>query len=174
MTWAIAGIIAEVVAAFAVVVSLWYLAVQMKQNTELERAKLEVQLGVTWADMHDNMIQNPALARAYDLAGDNWDELSDEDVRAYLWFVAKSFHIMEGMYRQYRRGLLGQNVWEPYDRFIFGVLQIEAVMGWWQCDGSLTSKEFVDHVEKLLQSPNDAPWRQVSTADMVPNDSGTV
>ena len=35
MTWATAGVIAEVVAAIAVVVSLWYLAVQLKQSTEL-------------------------------------------------------------------------------------------------------------------------------------------
>jgi len=171
MTWETAGLIAEVVAAIAVVASLWYLAVQLKQNTELERAELEVQLGVTWAEMHDNMIQNPSLAKAYDLAESNWSEMSDEDVRAYMWFVAKSFHILEGMYRQYRRGLLTKEVWEPYDRYIFGILQIEAVMGWWQCDGALVSKEFKDHVESLLQSPNDTRWRPVSTSDMVPSDT---
>ncbi len=68
MTWETAGVIAEVVAAFAVVVSLWYLAVQLKQSTELAKVELEVQLGVTWAELHDNMIQNPGLAKAYDLA----------------------------------------------------------------------------------------------------------
>ena len=94
MPWETAGVIAEIVAAIAVLVSLWYLAIQLKQNTELERAQLEVQLGLTWADLHDNMIQNPNLARAYDLAAESWNEMSDEDVRAYLWFVAKSFHFL--------------------------------------------------------------------------------
>jgi hypothetical protein len=56
MTWETAGIIAEIVAAIAVLVSLWYLAIQLKQNTDLERAKLEVQLGLSWAELHDNMI----------------------------------------------------------------------------------------------------------------------
>ena len=167
MTWELAGVIAEVVAAIAVVVSLWYLAVQLKQSTELAKAELEVQFGVTWAEMHDNMIQNPQLARAYDLAADQWDELSEEDVRAYLWFIAKSFHVLEGMYRQYRRGLMAEDVWMPYDQYIYGVLQIEAIMGWWQSDGSLTSKEFKEHVDELLRSPKAAQWRQVSTADMI-------
>jgi hypothetical protein len=171
MTWAMAGVMAEVVAAIAVVVTLWYLAVQLKQNTELERAELEVQLGVTWAEMHDNMIQNPSLAKAYDLAESNWSALSNEDVRAYMWFVAKSFHILEGMFRQYRRGVLAEEVWEPYDRYIFGVLQIEAVMGWWQSDGALVSKEFKEHVNNLLRSPGNSYWRPVSTADMVPSDT---
>jgi len=171
MAWETAGVIAEVVAAVAVVVSLWYFAVQLKQNTELERAELEVHLGVTWAEMHDNMIQNPSLAKAFDLAATDWSEMSDEDVRAYLWFVAKSFHILEGMFRQYQRGLLAEEVWEPYDRYIFGVLQIEAVMGWWRSDGCLTSRAFKDHVENLLRSPKDASWRQVSTADMVPSET---
>jgi hypothetical protein len=169
MEWETAGLIAEVVAAIGVVVSLWYLAIQLKQNTELARADLEVRLGVTWAELHDNMIQNPGLARAYDLAANDWNEISEEDARAYLWFAAKSFHILEGMYRQYRRGLLADEVWEPYDRFIFGALQIEAVMGWWKSDGSLTSKQFRDHVDKLLEAPVETPWRQVSTADMVPD-----
>ena len=169
MEWETAGTIAEVVAAITVVVSLWYVAVQLKQNTELARAELEVQLGVVWAELHDNMIQNPDLARAYDLAENNWSELSEEDVRAYLWFVAKSFHILEGMFRQHRRGLLADNAWEPYERFIVGVLRIEAVMGWWQSDGSLTSKEFHSHVENLLRASNENRWRPVSTAEMVPS-----
>ena len=169
MTWETAGNLAEIVAAISVLVSLWYLAIQLKQNTDLERAELEVQLGVTWADLHDNMIQNPSLARAYDLAADNWSEMSDEDVRAYLWFVAKSFHILEGMFRQHQRGLLTDDVWEPYDRYILGILQIEAVLGWWQCDGSLTSKEFQTHVDNLLRSPPEVTWRPVSTSDMVPD-----
>ncbi len=109
---------AEIVAAIAVLVTLWYLAIQLKQNTELERAELEVQLGLSWAELHDNMIQNPNLARAY-------------------------------------------------ERYIFGVLQIEAVLGWWRSDGSLTSREFQAHVDNLLRSPPEASWRQVSTSEMV-------
>jgi len=169
MTWETAGNIAEIVAAMAVLVSLWYLAIQLRQNTDLERAELEVQLGVTWAEMHDNMIQSPNLARAYDLAAESWNELSDEDVRAYLWFVAKSFHILEGMFRQHKRGLLTTDVWAPYEQYIFGILQIEAVLGWWHSDGSLTSKEFRAHVENLLRNPPEGSWRQVSTSEMLPD-----
>ena len=47
MTLENAGVIAEIVAAIAVLVTLWYLAIQLKQNTELQRAELEVQLGLT-------------------------------------------------------------------------------------------------------------------------------
>ena len=169
MTWETMGVIAEIVAAFAVIVSLWYLAIQLRQNTELARAELEVRLGVIWAELHDSMIQNPDLAKTYDLAEKNWSEINNKDARAYLWFVAKSFHILEGMYRQYRRGLLAKEVWEPYEQYIFGVLQIEAVKGWWQSDGSLTSKQFRDHVDSLLQTQNAPRWRQVSTAEMIPN-----
>jgi len=169
MTWETAGVIAEIVAAAAVLVSLWYLAIQIRQNTELERAELEVQLGLSWAELHDNMIQNPNLARAWDLAAEDWKEMSDEDVRAYLWFVAKSFHILEGMFRQRQRGLLTGDVWAPYERYISGVLQIEAVLGWWRCDGSLTSSEFQKHVDNLLRNPPELSWRQVSTLEMVPD-----
>ncbi len=169
MTWETAGIFAEIIAAIAVLVSLWYLAIQLKQNTELQRAELEVQLGLTWAELHDNMIQRPNLARAYDLAAESWEEISDEDVREYIWFVAKSFHILEGMFRQHQRGLLTDDVWAPYERFIFGILQIEAVLGWWQCDGSLTSKEFQTHVDNLLRNPPETSWRPVPTSEMVPD-----
>jgi hypothetical protein len=167
MTWETAGVVAEIVAAISVLVSLWYLAIQLKQNTELERAQLEVQLGLTWADMHDNMIQTPALARAYDLAAENWDEMSEEDVRAYLWFVAKSFHVLEGMFRQRQRGLLSNDVWTPYEQYIYGVLQIDTVLAWWRSDGSLTSSEFQAHVDNLLLNAPAESWRQVSTAEMV-------
>lgn len=42
MTWDNAGVIAEIAAAISVIVSLWYLALELKQNTELARAQLEV------------------------------------------------------------------------------------------------------------------------------------
>ncbi len=128
-----------------------------------------MQLGLTWAELHDNMIQNPDLARAYDLAAESWKEMSNEDVRAYLWFVAKSFHILEVMFRQRQRGLLTRDAWAPYERYIFGVLQIEAVLARWRSEGSLTSTEFETHVDNLLRSPPAISWRQVSTSEMVPD-----
>jgi len=82
-----------------------------------------VQLGLSWAELHDNMIQNPNLARAYDLAAERWEEMSDGDVRAYLWLVAKSFHILEGMFRQRQRGLLTGDtflVFFKFKRFLDG------------------------------------------------------
>ena len=109
MTWGAAGIFAEIIASVAVLISLWYLAIQLKQNTDLARAELEVQLGVTWA--------------------------------------------------------------EPYERYIVGVLRIDAVMGWWRSDGSLTSNEFKAHVDNLLLNPDDSRWRQVSSAEMVDGDA---
>jgi hypothetical protein len=63
---------------------------------------------------------------------------------------------------------MADEVWAPYEQYIVGVLQIEAVLGWWNSDGSLTSKEFKNHVEKLLRSQNDVHWRQVSTSEMMP------
>ena len=168
MSWETAGVMAEIVAAVAVIVSLWYLAIQLRQNTELARAELEVQLGVTWAEMHDNMIQNPGLAKAYDLAPTDWARLSKEEVRSYLWFVAKSFHILQGMFRQQQRNLLAEEVWEPYEKYIIGVLQIEGVLGWWKSEGSLISDEFRQHVETLLNKNDKSLWRQVSTDEMAP------
>ena len=167
MVWEVAGVIAEVVAAVTVIVSLWYVALQLRQNTELARAELEVQLGITWAEMHDNMILNADLAKTWDLAATDWDKLDEKEVRSFLWFVAKSFHILQGMYRQHRRGLLAKEVWIPYEDYIVGILQIEAVTGWWNSEGSLISEEFREHVEALMATENKPRWREVSTADMV-------
>jgi hypothetical protein len=116
--------------------------------------------------MHDNMIQNPQLAKAYDLADVEWEKLSEEEIRSYLWFVAKSFHILQGMFRQKQRGLLADEVWRPYEKYISGILQIEAVMRWWSSEGSLISNAFRGYVDTLLHMEDESHWRQVSTAEM--------
>jgi hypothetical protein len=167
MEWETAGVIAEVVAAITVVASLWYLAIQIRQNTELARAELEVNLGIAWAELHDNMILNADLAEAYDNAASDWDKLSEEQVRSFIWFVAKSFHILQGMFRQQRRGLLANEVWTPYEEYMVGILQIDAVMGWWNSDGALISEEFREQVETLLARADKPRWRGVSTAEMI-------
>ena len=128
---------AEIIAATAVIVSLWYLAIQVCQSAELTRVSLEVELSMSWALMHDNMIQDSDLSEAYDLAAENWDQLTDTQVRSHLWFMAKSFHLLEGMYHQMKRGLLKRTVWDKYEGFIVAALRIEGVRAWWTSEGSL-------------------------------------
>lgn len=161
---------AEIVAAAAVIISLWYLAIQVRQGAELTRVSLEVELSTNWALMHDNMIQNPDLSEAYDLAPENWDQLTDAQVRSYLWFMAKSFHLLEGMYYQMKRGLLKRTVWDKYESFMVGALRIEGVRAWWTSEGSLISQEFVDYVQNLKATDGQG-WRQVSTDEILQGES---
>jgi hypothetical protein len=138
----------------------------VRQSAELTRVSLEVELSVNWALMHDNMIQDPDLSEAYNLAGENWNHLTEAQVRSYIWFMAKSFHILEGMYFQMKRGLLRRTVWDRYEGFMVGALRIEGVQAWWTSEGSLVSQEFVDYVENL-RAADGRGWRQVSTDQML-------
>jgi hypothetical protein len=158
--------VAEIVAAAAVIISLWYLAIQVRQSAELTRVSLEVELSMNWALMHDNMIQNPDLSEAYNLAAENWDQLTEAQVRSYLWFMAKGFHVLEGMYYQMKRGLLKRTVWEQYEGFMVGALRIEGVRAWWTSDGCLISQEFADYVDNI-GAADGMRWRQVSTDEML-------
>ena len=68
MNWDAVGALAELIGAVAVIATLIYLSIQIRQNTranEIESSQGNLDQGVSWMN---NLIQDPSLAELY-LAG---------------------------------------------------------------------------------------------------------
>lgn len=77
-------------------------------------------------------------------------ELPEEDGRDYIWLMAEFFHMSEGVYIQYSRGFLSEEIWGEYERMMVGLLQHSVVKSWWSGGNAPHSDVFREHVETLL------------------------
>ena len=146
----------EFVGAIAVVVTLVYLAVQIRQNTESLRISSELALSHQTSDFAARMWAHPEMLRIWDLAITDPSSLSSDDIRQYRWMCADLFLTYESQYQLYKRGLVAEDTWKGKADMMCGLLKSPAVSEWWSLEMAPFSKDFVKYIESL---PTENEWK---------------
>lgn len=155
------GALGEFVGAIAVVVTLGYLAIQIRQNTQSMEESRRLSLAQTYqvrADALQEMVVHaadsehiaPILAKLADLGYpedvSSLDQLSSiERGRFRLWQIGQQTH-WDNMFYQYERGFLA----EEYYRDSFRVRVARLAPIWHALDIPSGRQSFEDELERIL------------------------
>ncbi len=115
MNWDAIGAIGEIGGAIAVVVTLVYFAMQIRQYaTGLQSATFHT----TMQEFNQiNVAQlDPTLADLLDRGMDDLGSLSSTESYQFGWIVRVYVNIWENMYQQYLQGACPESYWLPYAR----------------------------------------------------------
>ncbi len=142
------GNLGEFVAAIAVVVSIFYLAVQMRQNT----ASIEAAAYQTWLtakqelysftrDPHFSQIVGPALADSRSLTEETW---------APFGFWCQSWmNVGQAVNRLYEQRVIDRSTWEIEMRIVASLLEYPGIRQWWDAGGKT---QITPGFAKLIES----------------------
>ena len=166
MNWAAIGTIAEVVAAVAVVVSLIYLAVQIRESTSSVQASTELEAARMWSEFHARVAHSADMTRIWDLGHTDVEQLSDQEKQRFIWLVAEYFFLVEGLFRQLQRGYLSDSSWSPHEAALSGLLDNELLINWWKSGVSPFSREFVEHIDGVRGARSDDAWSYNKLAEL--------
>jgi hypothetical protein len=150
------GNIGEFVGSLAVLITLVYLAKQIRQNTESLGLASELELSAQVVAWHRSVTQDPDLCRIWDTAVDP-DAMSEEDNRRFRWLVAELFFLYEGHYEFYAKGHVSEKSWQPKMAALLGILQNPIAADWWDKRQAPLTEEFREYLESLRGS-TDASW----------------
>ena len=115
MNWDALQAVGELVAAVGVIVSLAYLAAQVRQNTKSIRSAANQDLLTSFNDVMQATRQSAFGARMYDVTVRGaWDELSPEEVPAARMGLIAVLRVFEQAYLQHKAGLLDDEIWEGW------------------------------------------------------------
>jgi hypothetical protein len=103
--------VAQLVAAFGVVASLFYLAAQIRQNTRSMRAVVVDSLAHSMVDLLP--AQAPESMRAFAAVVENWYGANDEDRLRAIPFIFATFKVFENAWFQQRHGTLAPSSIPP-------------------------------------------------------------
>ena len=107
------GNLGEAVGAVAVLVSLVYLVIQLRQNTMSIRSSTYQSIVATAAACNQSVTQNKEIARLMRL-GSRDPSLLDEDEQVQFSFLClQFFDIFENLHLQYVHGVLDDAYWQP-------------------------------------------------------------
>jgi hypothetical protein len=124
------GAVAELLGAIGVILTLIYLAAQIRQNTSSSRTTAEVSFGQDFIDWHARVNAQPELGRIWDAALENPDALSKDEVRRFIFVIAELFLIFEGQYKLFQKGYISADSWRSKTEMMLGFLRNSLVEQW--------------------------------------------
>ncbi|MEH6639477.1 MAG: hypothetical protein V7717_09400 [Porticoccaceae bacterium] len=154
MNWEAFGAISEGLGAIAVIMSVLYLAIQIRAQTKEERLAATRDLAAEYRRAIEHMFQDKELA-SLTLAGKNdYKALADEDrVRVSLVWGG-IFRAMEQQYLHTCHGSIDPIYLSSIDRSKKEFLSFPGVQTWWHLSTHGFHDEFCEHVEELIAEAN--------------------
>ena len=112
MTFQNVADLGELVAAIATVVTLLYLAAQIRQSTELARGS-QSQEHVRWrTDVLDPIVEDRQVAELWVKGGEHFDELDEVDRRRIMFFESRALSGWRHYYHMRQKGLVDDHQWK--------------------------------------------------------------
>ena len=142
----------EFVGAIAVVITLVYLAIQIRQNTESLRLSSGLALSQGTSDFAARMWAHPEMLRIWDLAVTDPSSLSIDEIRQHRWVCADLFLVYEAQYQFYKRGHIAEDVWKGKTDMLCGLLESPIVSEWWSARMAPLTDDFFQYIESLPTS----------------------
>jgi hypothetical protein len=164
------GNIGEFVAAVAVVVSLLYLAVQIRQGAASVRATMFLTSSANQSEMASHVVQDAELARIYRVGQRDFESLTEDEQIRFITYFATLFRTYEQMFQQDRMGLLDPEVWEGRREAMLRFLRRPGVQTMWRFRRHAFSKSFRDLVDAARRELESSSTPQVSASE--PREAG--
>jgi hypothetical protein len=162
LNWDAIGAVGEVVGAAAVVATLVYLSIQIRQNTRSNQVSAEIEALQQLSSWVTRISTDKDAQRLWDLVAEGSEPLSTEDSGQYLWIMGELFWVVESAFVQYRRGYLSKEAWTRFESTLVGTLSNKLTRDWWQNREVPHSPEFRSHVDQLIQTGK-TDWRPQKT-----------
>jgi hypothetical protein len=143
------GNFGEFVGAVAVVTTLLYLAVQIRQNNTSQRVAAKQEMTRQFADFIDFLVVNPDLEAIHDrgLAG---GELSSAETVTFNRIMAKAAWYMAVMHFQYRVQKLDDGDWEESRSLIAFYCSTPGFQVFWRTRDRAHGPEFLQYIDNEI------------------------
>jgi hypothetical protein len=138
---------AQLIAAIGVIGSLFYLGLQIPQNTRSMRAIVVDSLAQSLADLVRPMVQDVVVMRAFAAAVADWHGASEDDRARSLPMLFATFKLFENAWFQQPQGTLDPEQWEGWDPYIRMYYHQPGVKMWWPMRRAAFAAGFRDYIE---------------------------
>ena len=141
--------IAEVVGAVAIVVSLIYVATELRHNTEATQAATFQQLVALSSNSLMAIAQDPVLADIYERGIQDSESLANDELFRFFLLIRIQWRGMEAAFFQWRHGVLGDSEWLGYASLMCN--ELSALTGQqvsWEFHRDSLSPDFVSFIEE--------------------------
>ena len=143
MNWEAISAVGEIIGAVAVVVSLIYLATQVRSSFRATRANVHMGLHNSQAQFSSLLLSDPALRDLFDKACVGDPKLSTADRAGASVLLSMLFDKYELFFFLSREGMFSTDVERAMNRIIATRLESPGIKAWWDDNDDKFSADFV-------------------------------
>lgn len=147
----------EIIGAVAVVVSLIYLAVQVRQNTLAQRTDNFSRALDRLAAMQAAMSQDSEASVIFSKGVADPSRLTPQERMQFTWAMYEMFGAFEFMFLASRSESIPREIWQRWSAAVAFWLSFHGVQTWWSARPIPFTQSFTEYIDSLLrENPTDA------------------
>ena len=153
--------IGEVIGAVVVVLSLVYLAIQVRQSTQAQRTENYARALERLAAMQSTLSQDGELSHILSKGVADSSKLTPQERVRFTWSLYEAFGAFEFMFHASKTDAIVEEVWSRWSVSVAWWLSFPGVQAWWKARPLPFTDSFTLFVESLLENnPTDADSKQ--------------
>ena len=144
--------VAEIIGAVAVVIGLVFVAVEINQNTRMQRVTATQALVLDYENALEKMATSEETACIYVKGINGLDNLNS--IERYRFFVIW-FHIFraaEQLHYYSLEGMVEPRIWRGFERQIAEISQLPGVKEWWAIRKNWFSDDYQHYIDDVMAS----------------------
>ena len=149
MNWDAIGAIGEVVGGIAVIATLFYLAVQIRQNTQMSRAAMTKDLMLA---SRAAIMDNASNDRLADIWAEIRDDFDDADAARRYSFYQSYFRLYELQFNLSKQGLMDETISTSYELVVRMLTQTKHFDQYWSVARSQFHDDFAAYVDSQREA----------------------
>ncbi len=114
MNWEALGAVGELVGALVVMVSVFYLAIQIRHNTRVAKGAAQEAAVAALRDLTKQLTQNAELNRLFNKGVEGLDRLEWEERTQFFHLAFQLLKVAEGIHFHHIQGVLDEGAWMGY------------------------------------------------------------
>ena len=134
--------IGEFIGGIGVVMSLVYLAIQIRSNTDAERTSTYQSIVSDFGALNNTMASTPELSHLFVQAMEDYHPLSSDEKARISQIFFQCFRYFENMFYQHKKGYLDEEVWIGWKRLMLTYYSRPGFQSWWEHRRDVFSEPF--------------------------------
>ncbi len=154
MNWDAIGSIGEVIGAIAVVISLIYVASQIRQNTSATRRLTHQELFDSTLSLNQSIASDPGLADLLTRSKTDYETLTEAEKTQLFFLFINYFNMWDSAHSNHLGGLLGNDGWHVWNSgMTFIMIEYGSAREIWKLakHKQIYTKRFEEHVGNTLK-----------------------
>ena len=150
MNWDAIGAVGEIIGAVAVVATLGYVALQIRQNTHQLRASSFRDVFTAYSNARRSTLENSEISDLHFKALEQPDEMTGAETYRLEQLYTELTWATHQLYAGIAEGFMESRLWDPSKGFLTEHLKTDVGRSWWDRSRAMYDENFVKQITESI------------------------